>query len=330
MPQSSYYYAVARIRALEAGLIGRERMMRIADSSLDDAVRLLHEPGYGNMPDATAAECELLIEREREKAAALVKEVSPEPEVTDLFLLRTDVLNLKMLIKARLMQTEQDPRLLAGGVYANELLLRAVRERDYRDLPKDFRNALELLELTLFTQKEPQLISVTLDNAYLTHAYTVLKKHKNTEALEWFRAMADFNNVLILLRMKHMNASKADLSGKLLPDGNLSRSTLLSAFDLPEESLEKLLGTGPAGAAIAKGLAEAAETGRISALEKARDNYLMGVYKRRKYEAASLAPIIGYLLAREQEEKCLRLIFTAKLNGLDNQVITERLRELYG
>ncbi len=330
MPQSSYYYAVARIRALENGLIGRERMMRIADSSIDDAMRLLHETGYGDMPDAAAAECELLIEREREKAAAIVKAVSPEPEVTNLFLLRTDMLNLKMLIKARLLEAQQEPRLLAGGVYANELLSRAVRDRDYRDLPKDFRNALELLELTLFTQKEPQLISVTLDNAYLTHAFDVLKQHKNAAALEWFRAMADFNNVLILLRMKHMGASKADLSGKLLPAGNLSKSTLLSAFDLPEDGMEKLLATGPAGAAIAQGLAQAAETGRIGALEKARDDHLMGIYKRRKYGPASLEPIVGYLLAREQEEKCLRLIFTAKLNGLDNRVITERLRELYG
>lgn len=330
MPQSSYYYAVARIRALERGLIGRERMLRIADSTLDDAMRLLHETGYGNMPDATAAECELLIEQERIKAAAVVKEVSPEPAVTDLFLLRTDVLNLKMLIKARLMETQQEPRLLTGGVYANELLMRAVRERDYRDLPKDFRNALDVLELTLFTQKEPQLVSVTLDKAYLTHAYNTLKKYANATALAWFRAMADFNNVLTLLRLRQMDASQADLNSMLLPAGDISHSTLAAALDLPDDGLEKALATGAAGSAIAQGLAQTLATGRASALEKVRDNYLLDIYKRQKYDVMSLQPIIGYLLAREQEEKCVRLIFTAKLNGLDTQVITERLRELYG
>jgi len=315
---------------LERGLIGRERMLRIADSTLDDAMRLLHETGYGNMPDATAQECERLIEQERIKAATLIREVSPEPAVTDLFLLRTDVLNLKMLIKARLMETQQEPQLLAGGVYANEMLTRAVRERDYRDLPKDFQDALNALELTLFTQKEPQLVSVTLDKAYITHAYTTLKKHANATALAWFRAMADFNNVLILLRLRQMDASQAELNAMLLPAGDISHSTLAAALDLPDDGLEKALATGAAGSAIAHGLAQVLATGRASALEKARDNYLLDIYKRQKYEVMSLQPIVGYLLAREQEEKCVRLIFTAKLNGLDTQVITERLRELYG
>jgi vacuolar-type H+-ATPase subunit C/Vma6 len=44
----------------------------------------------------------------------------------------------------------------------------------------------------------------------------------------------------------------------------------------------------------------------------------------------TIFPIVGYLLARDRESKAVRLILTVKRNGLDDGVITERLRELYG
>ena len=40
MPQSSYVYAVARIRAVEKGLIGRDKMHRMAEGSLEEVMIL--------------------------------------------------------------------------------------------------------------------------------------------------------------------------------------------------------------------------------------------------------------------------------------------------
>ena len=53
MPQASALFAVARIRVLEKGLIGKERMARFLDLNAEDILRQLTEGGYGTLPDAT-------------------------------------------------------------------------------------------------------------------------------------------------------------------------------------------------------------------------------------------------------------------------------------
>ena len=87
---------------------------------------------------------------------------------------------------------------------------------------------------------------------------------------------------------------------------------------------------GPAKEWILKGLDAFQKGAGLSALEKERDNYLISMVQKAKFEENSILPVIAYLLAREQEAKCLRLILTAKRNRLPDSVITERLRELYG
>ena len=72
------------------------------------------------------------------------------------------------------------------------------------------------------------------------------------------------------------------------------------------------------------------QTGSIASLEKARDDYLLSLVKSRRHEVTTIFPIVGYLLARDREAKAVRLILTVKRNGLDDGVIAERLRELYG
>lgn len=330
MPQLSYTYAVARIRALEKGLIGRERMVRMAESSLEDVIRVLVESGYGDMPEATAADCEMMITRELEKANKLIQEITPEQDVTDLFLLKADIHNLKVLLKARLLDNGETPFLLDGGVYSKEALGIAVRDRDYRSLPETLKEALNALEKALQSKENPQLISITLDRAYVSYAYKVLATSKNAFALRYFRALADFDNVLSLLRIRAMSGSRDQLQDVLLPAGDIPKSTLLAAFDQPFETMAKQVATGEAASSIAAGLDEALRTGNNSAMEKARDNHLMRLIKQDKYDVMTLQPVLGYYLARQQEAKCIRLVVTAKRNRLPDQVITERLREMYG
>lgn len=332
MPQASYTYAVARIRAQEKGLIGRDKMHRLAEGSLDDVMRMLHEAGYGDMPDAGAADCELMIAKELEKTAHFIQEISPDPEVTDIFLMKADVHNLKALIKARLLGNAEEPFLLSGGVYDKEMLRVSVREHDYRDLPKAFAEALNALEKELAVKEDPQRVSLALDKAYHQHARDTIHKRGGGQAFlkTYFDGLADFNNILAMLRLREMGASKDSLAMAFLPAGDVALSALINAFEQPFETLIRMVATGKAGAEIAAGLAEVQRLGYVSALEKARDDTLIRLVKKNKYDVMTLWPVLGFLMAREQEARCIRLIITAKRNGLPEGVIAERLRELYG
>ena len=71
-------------------------------------------------------------------------------------------------------------------------------------------------------------------------------------------------------------------------------------------------------------------SGNIAMLEKKRDDYLLSLVNSHRHEVMTTFPIVGYYLARDREAKAVRLILTVKRNKLDDSVITERLRELYG
>ena len=60
------------------------------------------------------------------------------------------------------------------------------------------------------------------------------------------------------------------------------------------------------------------------------DDHLLSIYPAYKRDMDKVERIIGYLLMREREAAAVRLIMAGKVNGFSNEVIRERLRDLYG
>lgn len=48
-----------------------------------------------------------------------------------------------------------------------------------------------------------------------------------------------------------------------------------------------------------------------------------------KYNPFSVGPLVAYVLARENEIKTVRIILSGKQNGLPEESIRERVREMY-
>ena len=327
MPQNSVTYGVTRIRCHEKDLINREKMERMAEGTLDEAMRTLMDMGYGSLPNATPEQAELMIERELNAASDLIREVTFDETTTDLFLMKADVHNLKLLLKLRLTGSGDTPAYMAGGCWSTEALYKMVQNSEYKELPEEFSIALTELEQSFQTDIDPARISMELDKAYIAYAYRVGKKGI---AKDYFRGMADFSNLLALMRIRAMGGGLDKLKDAMLPAGDIPELKLIQALEAPADGLAKLLAMGPAKEWILKGLDAFQKGAGLSALEKERDNYLISMVQKAKFEENSILPVIAYLLAREQEAKCLRLILTAKRNRLPDSVITERLRELYG
>ena len=79
------------------------------------------------------------------------------------------------------------------------------------------------------------------------------------------------------------------------------------------------------------GYADAAEALQISpsAFERWCDNYLIRMLQPQKYETFQVGPIVAYIIARENEIKTAGIILAGKRNGLPEEFITERIREMY-
>lgn len=329
MPQPSYAYACARISALEKSLFGRDAVRRMAEGSLEDALRVLLDAKYGGVPDATSEDVERMIDNVRKQTAKTIRELSPDSALTDLFLLQTDAQNLKVFVKARLMSASEAVW-LEGGLFSQEQITAMVSEYAYDQLPEQMRHAVERLEAKLKISPEPQLISVYIDYGYFAHCLEASKNVREPFVRQYFAALCDFNNIITFFRMRAMGAQKEDLKDMLLPNAGIHSGTLIAAYELSAETLTKALSDSPVRSALQEGLSKMLVTGSIAMLEKARDNYLLSLVNEHRHDVMTIFPIVGYLLARDREAKAVRLILTVKRNGLDESVITERLRELYG
>lgn len=329
MPQPSYAYACARISALEKSLFGKDAIRRMAEGSLEDALRMLSDAKYGNLPDATGEDTERMIESVRKQTALTIREISPDPALSDLFLLQTDVHNLKVLIKARLLNTT-DLLWLEGGLFSREQLGTMMSEAKYDLLPQEMASAMSRLEAKLKIAQEPQLVSVFTDYGYHAHCLKAAESMKEPFVRQYFSALCDFNNVITFLRMRAMGAQKEDLKEVLLPNAGVRSEGLINAYELSAETLTRAISDSVAKATLQQGLNRMLVTGNIAALEQARDNFLLSLVNTHRHDTMTIFPIVGYYLARDREAKAVRLIFTVKRNGLDDVVIAERLRELYG
>jgi V/A-type H+-transporting ATPase subunit C len=329
MPQPSYAYACARISALEKSLFGREAVRRMAEGSLEDALRQLADAKYGNLQDTAGEDTERLIEVVRRQTAQTIRELSPDETLTDLFLLQSDAHNLKVLIKARMLNTS-DVVWLEGGLFTRDQLNAMVANAEYALLPELMQEALRRLEAKLKISPEPQLVSVYIDYGYHAHCLAASSAAKEPFAKQYFAALCDFNNVITFLRMRAMGANREDLKEVLLPTAGVQSITLINAYELSADTLTKAISGSVAKSALQDGLNQMLVSGNIAMLEKSRDDYLLSLVNAHRHEAMTIFPIVGYYLARDREAKAVRLILTVKRNGLDDAVIAERLRELYG
>ena len=51
--------------------------------------------------------------------------------------------------------------------------------------------------------------------------------------------------------------------------------------------------------------------------------------KDAKYKTLTPEPVMAFILAKETEAKCIRIILTCKLHNIEPSIIKERMRESY-
>ena len=347
----SYINSIGRLRVVEKRLLSQEQLSRAAASdSYSEAMRLITEAGYGHIADTDGGDdIEHLIESEMASAYAFVDELTLGSGTTDVFRMRSDITNIKLLMKLRLQKSDETPRLQVGGIYSESTLKNGVASGDYSFLPKQIANALERLDVSMYKHPDPRRLSTAVDSAYIGYALSI----KNSFVREYFKATADFDNIAVLLRMKAMGAAQSQYEDCLLPAGNISRELLESAYSFTDDAVasnvifnifeqddevrreREVLRAAffkalRGGSAAAEGGAACANAD-IFVLERERDGYLMSLAAKHKNDINTVAPIVGYMLAKEREAHCVRLILTCLRNNLPQTVIEERMSgALYG
>lgn len=322
MPQNSIYYAIGRLSVLQKNALAQTKLDRLLQApTAQDARRVLAEIGWnaeGNYEQIASAHVE--------QACQTVRKLANDEKIIDCFLLRFDVNNLKMLIKARCQGVEANA-LSLGGVYPTEQLQRDVAEKRYADLDPILAKALDALEKRLLIQVDPLDIDATLDKTLYETIFSWLPSKAKIERT-YFSSKVDLVNLIMALRALHMRKPATLFKALMLAGGNVTDAQWLRAYEKPETLplLVKNFGEGVFHAV----LAAQTDPGKIAQLERTMDNYLLSIYRPYRQSIDAAQRIIGYLLMREREAAAVRLIMAGKTAGFAAERIQERLRDLYG
>jgi len=344
---TKYAYAVGRIRALETRLLDRTAIGRLLEAeSAQEVLKVLSEGEYesslSNIREAADFETALNIERER--IYTLVDELSLDPHLTQMFRVRWDFHNLKVLLKSSYLGESGavDGALVGSGLIPVEDLRSAIELEDESQtgmpVPPDLssvplgssmENALEDARAQYEESQNPQMIDIVIDNHLQSLLYQRAADYPNPFLCGYFEAVADLTNIKSFIRIKMLGENVRLLDAVLLPHGNLSKEMYMRQFDETVENFASTLGNTPYAELAAEGIRRWAEEHSLAAFERLSDDYLISYIKPAKYIVFGVEPLIGYVLAKEHEMKLIRIIVIGKLNDLPTEAIRERLRDTY-
>ena len=326
---TDYLVISARVKAMETGLLTRERMEQLLEARTgEEAARLLQEWGYPRLDPDRPEEMDAALSAIREATFSDVAAGTPDPRYIQLFRIKYDYHNAKAALKAEAMGVPADRMLSgAGRVPAGELA-EAVRDRALDALPELLAAAIGEAREVLDTTRDPQLSDMVLDRWCYRDMAALAAETGSAFLRGYVAAQVDAVNLRTAVRTLRMGKGADFLRGALLEDGEIPPETVERAVDGQGSGLREAYRATRFEEAAAAG-AEALKGGSLTEFEKLCDD-AVGAYLA---EARSIpfgeAPLVGYLAARETEYTNLRILLLGRAARIDPSVIRSRLRASY-
>lgn len=308
---------------MERSLLDAAAFNRIADQPFAAAVKSLADSGYGQGAE-NKADPDELIAAEMVSLRILIGELTPNAAETDLFWLEQDAINLKLLLKARLLDDMMGGE-FASGLFDVEALKTAVETKDYSVLPAKLTEGMDEVERLIDARVplggiDPLTVSAEVDRAVYGYLTDRLKPRlgilRTVFSAKYFKAKIDFTNMLSLFRARALKWDKSRYETVFVDGGEVEKKALLDAYELPADGIERAVSFGSLDAPMKRALlAYINEGGSISAVSAVFDEALMEIAGEERNDSFGIGPVVYYLLRKADEGKKLRVLFAKKRAG---------------
>ena len=317
-----YTYAVARIRSKELALFSAATIEQLmARKTHEDCLKFLVERGWGGSDTPLSAE--MILSREREKTWEDVRELVPDMSAFDILGYPNAFHNLKAAIKEVCTEGTHANIFYKDTTPSAEEILEAVKNSDFASLPENMREAAASGLETLLHTGDGQLCDVIVDRAALGAIYQAGKAASDDVIRDYAESSVAVADIKIAVRSQKTAKSLDFMRSALAPCDSLDVEALahaaLNGLEAIREYLSKTDYAEGADALVKS----------PSAFERWCDNRVIKAIQPQKYNPFSVGPVVAYVLARENEIKTVRIILSGKLNGLTDDSIRERIREMY-
>ena len=320
---TDYLAISARVRAMENRLLTRERMDRMIDAKdAAEAMKILSECGYND-----AVGLDMALAQSRAETFRDMERSVPDPRLVEVFQIKYDYHNAKTILKGEATGASPERLLLSGGRYRPVELWEGWQREAMGFTAEPFRKAMEAAKAALAEGGDPQKADLILDRACYGEMGRLAKELDSPFLQGYVRLSVDVANLRAAVRVHRMGREGDFLRQVLLPGGNVSEQSILSARG---DALGEAFRAGPLAQAAELGAKLAQPGGEsLTAFERECDNALTAYLAAARRVPFGEQAVIGYLYAKEQEFTAIRAIFAGRAAGLDGDTIRARLREAY-
>ena len=330
---TEYTYAVGRIRELERGLLNKNLLDKMIESSdLSSSLNILMESDLGNAYSFdiyNPTNFETFLNKELLYNYKVIKNISPSPFLYYVFALNYDFHNLKVLIKSKYLNKKFTESFSEIGTVNIKNLVIAVEEEKYVEIPVSFESAIQKTIYEYNKLHEPEIIDLVLDKEKYSIINNILKDIEAPFLEKVIKINIDFNNFITSIRIKLRGESKNFLRNVLIEGGNFNLKSLVDMYDSPLLSWGIRFSKTDYEKVMEAGLKAYQKDNSLIEIERLRDNYILDFIKIGKYITFGMEPLIGFLIAKENDIKNIRIILSGKLNQLPPFKIRERVRDIY-
>ena len=315
------------LRAREPGMISREKALQMIDApTYEDAAKLLADCGYEDLTGRSAQEIAESLVRVKEDRIREIASICPDPETVDLFRLKYDYHNAKVLLKSEAMGISAERLFSGAGRIPADELAGIYREDRLIMLPSALSHAISEAKEVLARTGNPQAADFILDRAYYGEALELCSRIGSSWVTGLYRLMVDGANLCSVVRSSKLGKDDSFLDEVIMDGGSVSKQTVIAAGE-PESVAAVFAASGPLREAAQEVIED--PSGPITDLEKAVDNARCAYIRGASLINYGPEVVVAYLSALEEEITAVRMIFTCRLAGVRGDSIKERLRDLY-
>ena len=339
--QEEYAFANGRIKKLEKGLLNKDILDRMIKSSdAVSALKILTESGLNDYSFDlnNPANYENSLNQELLKTYDIIKNISKVSTFNFLyftFASKYDFHNIKILIKSKYLKKDISNELFSPiRTIDIEKLNSAIKDEMYEDIPDSFEFLIKKTFSEYSKFNDPEIIDFILDKERYIMIFNKIKEVEIIETEELFlrrfiKINIDLNNIISCIRAKVRGDRKSFTKEFLIPEGDFKIENIVEIYDSPLSSwCEKLIHTDYKNV-VETGVNYFQKNNSLMELEKLRDNFIINFSKIGKYVTFGIEPLVGFITAKENDIKNIRIILSGKLNKLSPDQIKERVRDTY-
>lgn len=332
MVEKLYLDIIPKIRVYEKRLIDNVKFNRMLDlENIDEVLKFLSETVYGEniSDDINIYNYEQVLSLEFGRLFKSLKDIFDNKELINIFLKKYKYNNIKLMLKAKLLNVDLGDILFNIEDFDNEFIYTAIKTENYSSLPDEIGDLVKKVLKDFEENKDPQRIDILIDKIMFGE---LLKESKNINSdflTKYIQILIDVFNVKTLFRIKKLNLNRTLFDDVIVSGGNIALSNLKMIFSEPKENILNRFSMTNMYKYIKEGLENYVNSDDLNILDKELDDYLMEYLKNAKIITTGLAPIIGYINAKENEIKNIRIVLVGKINNVDSDSIKRRLRKNY-